>query len=311
MISLLRASTSTLCGIAHWAVVLLVLLGPIFAQEAAEQNQPTKVRINDAELHYVERGQGSPVVLIHGGLVDYRRWGAQMGPFARRYRVIAYSRRYNHPNNNLSIRPDHSAIVEAEDLTALIKKLKLERVHMVGESYGAYTALFLALKQPELVRTLVLAEPPVFRWVQDIPEGGAVFDEFMNGIWKPAAQAFRSGNDREALRVTVDYFIGKGAFDQLPQEFRAILIDNIREWKALTTSRDAFPLLRREQVKRIATPTLMLTGGRTLRIHQLVNDELERLLPNGERVRIDATHEMWDEQPEACRQATLAFLAKH
>ena len=57
--------------------------------------------------------------------------------------MIAYSRRYNYPNNNAEI-PDHSAIVEARDLAALLDALKLERVHIVGYSYGALTALFFA-----------------------------------------------------------------------------------------------------------------------------------------------------------------------
>ena len=291
-------------------VVLLALTPPLLAQQS-ENSQLKKVFVNGVELHYLEQGQGVPVIFIHGGLVDYRYWAAQMEPFSQRYRVIAYSRRYNYPNNNPNIGPDHSAIVEAADLAALIKRLKLGPVHLVGHSYGAYTALFLAVKHPELVRTLVLGEPPALRWVLNLPGGKAVFDEFMNNIWKPAGQAFKHGNQEQALRITIDYFIGKGAFDQLPQEFRAVLRDNLPEWKALTTSRDAVPLLRREDARRIKIPTLMLTGDRTLRIHHLVNDELERLLANGERVRIDATHEMWEEQPEKCRQATLTFLFKH
>jgi non-heme chloroperoxidase len=291
-------------------VGLLVLTRPLHAQQS-ENNRLKKVFVNGVELHYIERGQGVPIIFIHGGLADYRYWSAQIEPFSQRYRVIAYSRRYNYPNNNPNIRADHSAIVEAADLAALIKTLKLGRVYLVGDSYGAYTALFLAVKHPELVRALVLAEPPALRWVLNLPGGEAVFEEFMNNIWKPAGQAFQRGNEEQALRLTVNYFIGKGAFDQLPQEFRAVLTDNIHEWKALTTSQDALPLLRREDARRIKAPTLMLTGDRTLRIHQLVNDELEHLLSNGERVRIDATHEMWEEQPEKCRQATLTFLFKH
>jgi pimeloyl-ACP methyl ester carboxylesterase len=302
---ILKSLTATLV-----VVVLLALTRPVLAQQS-DNNQLRKVFVNGVELHYVERGQGIPIIFIHGGLADYRYWSAQIEPFSQRYRVIAYSRRYNYPNNNPNIRADHSAIVEAADLAALIKTLKLGRVYLVGHSYGAYSALFLAVEHPELIRALVLAEPPALRWVLNLPGGEAVFDEFMNNIWKPAGQAFQHGNDEQALRLTLDYFIGPGAFDQLPQQFRAVLTDNIREWKALTTSRDAVPLLRHEDARRIKIPTLMLTGDRTLRIHQLVNDELERLLPNGERVRIDATHEMWEEQPEKCRQATLTFLLKH
>jgi pimeloyl-ACP methyl ester carboxylesterase len=45
-------------------------------------------------------------------------------------------------------------------LAALIEKLQLGKVHVIGHSYGALTALFLAVKHPELVRTLVLARLP-------------------------------------------------------------------------------------------------------------------------------------------------------
>jgi non-heme chloroperoxidase len=311
MMLLIRTHITKIFFTALATLIVPAPASPVSAQQPKEPNGPRMVHANGVTLHYIEQGHGIPVILVHGGLVDYRCWEAQMEPFSRDYRVIAYSRRYNYPNNNPNIRLNHSAIVEAEDLAALITKLGLGHVHLVGHSYGAYTALFLAVKHPEQVRTLVLAEPPVHRWVQKTPEGKPVFEEFMTNIWRPAGQAFRRGDDEQALRLTTDYFVGKGAFDQLPQKLRTILMDNIREWKALTTSRDAFPTLLAEQVKRITMPVLMLTGERTLKIHQLVNDDLERLLPNGERVRIDATHEMWEEKPEECRRATLAFLSKH
>ncbi|MBC7772161.1 MAG: alpha/beta hydrolase, partial [Pyrinomonadaceae bacterium] len=86
---------------------------------------------------------------------------------------------------------------------------------------------------------------------------------------------------------------------------------NLREWQALTTSRDAFPALSRGDVKKIEAPVLMLSGEQTLAIHKFVDGELQPLLLNGERVMIsNASHDMWSEQPEACRRAVLAFLAK-
>jgi pimeloyl-ACP methyl ester carboxylesterase len=88
------------------------------------------------ELHYVERGRGVAVIFVHGSLGDYSTWDAQLGPYAETYRAIAYSRRYNDPNTN-RLRPNHSAVVEAEDLAAFIKALDLGKVHVVGHSYGA------------------------------------------------------------------------------------------------------------------------------------------------------------------------------
>jgi pimeloyl-ACP methyl ester carboxylesterase len=299
---------------------VIVLVWAVFASQALAQrdapetkhNPPERVRVNGVELHYVESGKGIPVVFVHGGLDNYRMWEAQLKPFSQNYRVIAYSRRYNYPNHNPHIRPDHSAIIEADDLAALIKKLKLGRVHVVGHSYGAFTALFLAVKHPELVRTLVLAEPPVLRWAQDDAEGQALFVEIMDNLWKPVGKAFRRGEKEQALRLTLNYFAGEGVFDQVPEVQRKYWFSNYREWQALTTSRDAFPRLNPDAVRRIKAPALMLSGGRTFNILKFVDRKLLLFLSNGEQVILpDASHDMWNEQPEASRQAVLAFLSKH
>lgn len=296
------------------ALFLLAVAHPRHAQPIETRQHPDqtkKVRINGVELHYLERGKGIQVIFVHGGLDDYRYWKSQMEPFSQRYRVIAYSRRYNFPNNNPMTRLDHSAIVEAEDLAALIKSLNLGRVHIVGASYGAYTALFLALRHPETVRTLILAEAPVLRLAENKPQGMALYEEFMANLWRPAGEAFRGGDKEQALRLTVEYFVGKGAFDQVPEALRQGWRDNLLEWQALTTSRDALPVLRLRDLKRIKAPTLMLSGERTLNIHKFVDGELRPLL-RAERVIIpNASHDMWSEYPEVCRQAALAFLAKH
>ena len=164
------------------------------------------VRVNGVELHYLEKGSGMPVVLIHGGLGDYREWNPQIERISSHYRVIAYSRRYNYPNNNAEIPPDHSAIVEARDLAALLDALKLERVHIVGYSYGALTALFFATEHPERVCSLTLAEPPILGWLPEIPGGQAELDKFMETMWRPAGDAFRRDDPETALRITCDYF---------------------------------------------------------------------------------------------------------
>lgn len=149
------------------------------------------VRVDGVELHYLEIGSGMPVVLIHGGLGDYREWNPQIERISSHYRVIAYSRRYNYPNNNAEVPPDHSAIVEARDLAALLDALKLERVHIVGYSYSALTALFFATEHPQRVCSVTLAEPPILGWLPEIPGGQAELDKFMQTMWRPAGEAFR------------------------------------------------------------------------------------------------------------------------
>src|SRR5207237_9746823 len=104
-------------------------------------------------LDYGEEGSGIPAVFVHGSLSDGGYWADQIGPFARHYRAIAYSRRYDYPNNNPA-QPGYSAVTDAEDLAAFIHTLHLGKVVLIGHSYGALAALFLAAKHPALVRAL-------------------------------------------------------------------------------------------------------------------------------------------------------------
>src|SRR5437773_12113847 len=98
------------------SVIVFFSLSVLVCERAIGQSvSPTKVHVRGVELHYIEKGQGEPLILLHGGQGDYRSWGPQMEAFSQHYHVISYSRRYNYPNNNPLIK-NHSAYVEAEDL---------------------------------------------------------------------------------------------------------------------------------------------------------------------------------------------------
>lgn len=97
---------------------LLVLL--LCGQAIGQIPQPTKILVRGVELHYIEQGQGEPLILLHGGQGDYRSWEPQMKRLSPQYRVISYSRRYNYPNDNPLTAKNHSAYVEAADLAGFI-----------------------------------------------------------------------------------------------------------------------------------------------------------------------------------------------
>ena len=281
-------------------------------ERTSEVDGLQSIRVNGVELHYMIRGHGQPIIFVHGGLADYREWGPVTEQLSTQFRTIVYSRRYNYPNNNLAISSaNHSANIEADDLAALIKELRLGPVHVAGPSYGALTALTLALKHPELVRSLILAEPPLIRWLPDLPGGTAFYQEFFDKFWMPMGRAFGAGDTAKALDIALEYFVGPGAADNIPSESRQMLLANIREWEVLAMSSDAFPIVRREDVQRITTPTLMLSGENSYSIGKLIDAELERVLPNVRRVIVpQATHETCEEQPAFCIEAIRAFLVK-
>ena len=295
-------------------------IGPARAANDAPTLAVKVARVGDVELHYVERGSGVPVIFVHGSVDDYRAFEPQLEALSQHYRVISYSRRYNFPNAASIPSGSHSALVEAADLAVLLRTIGAYPAHVVGHSYGAYTALILAMKHPELVRSLVLAEPPLLRWLPDLPGGRRLYMDFMDNMWNPTGREFREGNAEQAMRLTTDWFgkngyliEGKPArFDTLPPETRSFMMANALEWQALTTSSDAFPMLDRKAVKALEVPILLMSGQNTMQMNKMIDAELERLLPRAETVVIrGATHEMWAEQPDACRARVASFFAKH
>lgn len=129
------------------------------------------IAINGTTLHYVERGSGPPIVFVHGGLGDYRTFQPQFDALSSNFRVVAFSRRFHPPNDVPAGVPSYSMQGHVDDLAELVKALRLGPSHVVGHSYGAYVALAFSLQHPDLVRSLVLGEPPVLPLLQNSSVG--------------------------------------------------------------------------------------------------------------------------------------------
>jgi pimeloyl-ACP methyl ester carboxylesterase len=276
------------------------------------QNQIKRVVVNGAELNYIEQGEGDPVIFVHGTLDDYRTWGQQIEPFSKHYHVIAYSRRYHYPNVWISDGKDYSATLHARDLAELIKELGFESAHIVGHSYGAYVSLILACEHPEMVRSLVLCEPPLFAWLLNIPGGDILLADFIADAWEPARQAFEQGETEQAVKLVANGILGKGFFDKLPQEVRSGAMDNARELRAETQSSDYVPLFSCRDVQTIKVPTLLVKGEFSSKFLHLIIDRLEQCLPYSESTIIpDAIHLMNNMNPQVFNDTVLSFLTRH
>lgn len=292
-------------GLTVFLLLSIILCCPATAQSDGVM----KVRVNGVELHYIERALGEPLILLHGGQGDYRSWSAQLDAFAKHYRVISYSRRYNYPNQNPLTAKYRSGYSDADDLAAFIRHLNLGRVHLVGTSAGALTALVLAIEHPKMIRSLVLAEPPVHHWAKHNPNGRGLYEEFFDSIWRPAGAAFKTADDEGAMRILVDGFGGAGRFDKLSPEARAVAMANSRFFKAATSSRDPFPAVPKNKVRRLPMPVLIAMGENTIPLHKFVNGELAKLLPRATQVTVPrAGHGSARENPEAFNNAVLGFL---
>ena len=136
----------------------------------AESEHPPKgqfVTVDGVRLHYLEKGEGPPVVLLHGNLVTAEDFGTSgvLALLAKRHRVIAFDR----PGFGYSDRPHGSAWsarAQADLLRDALITLGINRPVVLGHSWGAAVALALALNHPTAARGLVLLSGyyyPTFR----------------------------------------------------------------------------------------------------------------------------------------------------
>ncbi|WP_018261418.1 alpha/beta fold hydrolase [Methylobacterium sp. WSM2598] len=126
----------------------------------AERRHPPIGRfmtVDGVRLHYLERGRGEPLVLIHGNgtmIQDFLVSGI-VEDLATRYRVILIDR----PGYGYSERPRalwtpraHATLFEKA-----LRRLGIRQAVVLGHSWGSLVAVALALQAPQLVRSLVLA----------------------------------------------------------------------------------------------------------------------------------------------------------
>ncbi len=125
------------------------------------QAQSKFVNVEGANLHFVIRGAGRPVVLIHGNPGSCQDWARLYGPLAEHYQAFAFDR----PGHGHSDRPNHVDVtveVQARLLCAALDELRVERPILVGHSWGGALALAYALTYPRDVSGLVLLAPAVY-----------------------------------------------------------------------------------------------------------------------------------------------------
>lgn len=284
------------------------------------------ISVSGAMLAYREQGRGQSVVFVHGGYSDLRTWLPQLGVFAAEYRAVAYSRRYARPNEDIREGKDDQMGPHVDDLLSLIRSLDLAPAHLVGNSWGAFICLLAALKEPSLVRTLVLCEPPVLPlFISNAPTGREIIRLFLRNprdaiaiirfaatVIGPAEKAYRRGDMEGGTRIFVSGVLGAQAFEALPEERKQQMRENHTADSAQLLGA-GFPPLSATDVRRVKTPALLVTGERSpALLRRTLTRKLESLLPNVERVELpNASHLMHEQNADRFNRAVMDFLRRH
>lgn len=282
--------------------------------------------LNGVSCAYRESGRGDPVVLVHANLSDMRSWEPLEPLLAEHFRVISYSRRFAYPNRPAGVDDDDPLSEHAEDLVALIERLRLGKVHLVGNSSGAFVCLLAAQQRPDLARTLTLEEPPVVSMFLSAlpPKPGELFKllcsspgalieliKFGAGTIGPATKAFREGKDDAGLEIFARGVLGAAALAKISPSRRQQMMDNVMAHRAAMLG-SGLPLFTAAEAAAIETPTQLIRGAETPGFQRRINQRLAALIPGAKDVCvINASHLVHEDNPKEVALAIATFCREH
>jgi pimeloyl-ACP methyl ester carboxylesterase len=255
---------------------------------------------------YVERvGSGDPVLLLHGFGASSYSWRRVIPTLAERHSVIADLNGFGWTQ-----RPDTSEAYtiegQARMVIGLLDALGIERVQVVGHSYGGGLALWLAATRPQRIRSLVLVDGTLPSYAS---ERRNVFASIRPAVSASIRTVFlRRSFIRRALERS--FFDRRLVTDELVEAYRARLrVEGAtRAYQGLTAPSDGPDA--HIDLARISQPALLVWGLQDTLLSPVYAKEAADQLPDSRFVGIDRCgHVPAEEQPDALLEAMMPFLA--
>ncbi len=261
-----------------------------------------KIAVNGTRLHYESHGSGpETIVFAHGLLWSGTMFYHQVQALKDRYRCITFDFR---GQGQSEVSPDgYDMDTLAEDAAALIKALDCAPCHFLGLSMGGFIGMRLAIRRPELIRSLMLLETTAD------PEPAENI-----GRYKLLARIARVLGLKPVANQIMPIMFGEKF---LKDPTRASLR---KAWKARLIANHRVGIYRAvqgvihrqgvyEQLGQISAPTLVIVGDQDKATVPAKAGRIQARIPHSRLLVIPgAGHSSTVEEPEAVNAALTEFL---
>lgn len=273
--------------------------------------------LKDVTVHYVQGGEGEPLLLIHGAFQTWREWKKIMPKLAESYQIIAIDIRglgdSSKPANGYEMRN------VADDCYQLIRQLGISKLRIAGHDLGGGIAYAFAAAHPEMVQSFAFLDMliPGFgfeeAWIPR-PDGQFLWFAALNAV-PGLVEKLLVGREEAYLRSVL------GSFTTDPNAISVEdMNDYIRAYSLPGTLQALGGYFRamwlnfehnRENAKQKVTMPALALGGQ-FSTGDMAANSLRCVAENVQSVVIEKVgHWLVDEKPESVLKALLTFFNKH
>ncbi|HEV7776864.1 MAG TPA: alpha/beta hydrolase [Luteibacter sp.] len=171
---MLKLLTRTFLLIAFMAAPASILAQPQGENTMPKAVQGAYAHVNGTEIYYEVHGQGTPLVMLHGGVTPSEMFGTPLAEMAKNFKVIAIHAR-GHGLSKDTGKP-WSIEQDADDVAAVLKHLKIDKASVMGYSFGGAIALQFAIRHPAMLDKLIVISA-AYASKGQYPEVRAAFEQ--------------------------------------------------------------------------------------------------------------------------------------
>lgn len=281
-------------------------------------DKTSKINIGDTRLFVVERGQGYPLIVLHGGPgLDHHEFADYLDLLCDEFRLILVDMRAQGQSDTC---PEETWTLKqmAKDVVSLAETMKLEEYAVMGHSYGAFVALQNAVDFPgAAVKTIVSGGVPSARFLEAVEKNLAEFEP--ESLRKQVADSWA----REAEAQTEEEFASL-MHDQMPFHFGNPLDPRIAEYEERTADTIFSPSVLQhfskaeyggieleDRLKDVTQPVLVCTGRHDRACTVEAAEAMAEGLPNAELIIFEESgHMTFVEENELYLKVVRQFLNK-
>jgi 3-oxoadipate enol-lactonase len=264
-----------------------------------------KIKVNDLNMNYEQHGSGEPLILLPFLTADNACFAFQVAEYAKHFNCISVDTRGAGETDKPA--GVYTTELFADDVSAFMQAIGVEKAHVVGLSLGGATGLWLAAKYPEKVKTL------------SVHSAWAKSDLYLKAVvesWQVMAKAYGSVTEL-VIRGIFPWCFTPDLYAKQPEYIETLSafvrscptqpVDAFIQQSDAVIAHDV-----ESQINKITAPTLITFGRYDLVTSVRFADRMKDNIPNSELIMFeDASHAPFYEKVDEFNQKTLAFLQRH